>query len=184
MSQSIGRIGAITRKRKLMSDMEELKKELIDLQVLDDSQLYVKYMQNEGLGLDIATRPSDFKAYINNVSNGVTYFDNYMESLVEVSEIGNKMRELALQAENSDVLTADQQTYILAQYNALRTALLNITNGTFFNGKALYSPSTGTMTSPLAITYGRDSSGDNAVTYTPVRLLGDAITSTPPTPNI
>jgi len=142
MSSVVGKVSAIAKKRKVQIKENELKQELVDLELLSSSDLYAKYIRTQGLALDIAARPEDQRVFVNNVADAVTYYDNYMASLTEVEQTLLEMKGIASQYFSNSTLNTDQKTQLKNQYDALITRLNNINDNTYFNDQKLYGNGT------------------------------------------
>jgi flagellin len=73
---------------------------------------------------------------IRNANDGISLAQTADGALSEVTDIFQRMRELAVQAGNS-VLSDNQQDYLSAEFNALGYALDTVATNTSFNGVAI-----------------------------------------------
>jgi len=172
---------AVTRKKKLVYDMDLAKKELVDLKLLSNADLFTLANDatatgsNWGLGdIGTAESPSDIKGYINNMSNGVNYFNIYMSSLNQVEQIIRDMK--ALKESHADANTSAAQKEVIAtQYAVLLAELKTIQSKSKVNGVAAYATS---ATAALIGTSGADEATAHVVSPTSTYEISYGTTAT------
>jgi flagellin len=91
-----------------------------------------------GLGVSIVmtSQINGLNQAIRNANDGISLAQTADGALSEVTDIFQRMRELAVQAGNS-VLSDNQQDYLSAEFNALGYALDTVAANTSFNGVAI-----------------------------------------------
>jgi len=159
---------AVTRKKKLVYDMDLVKKQLVDLQVMSDSDLFDLAEVDAEWGLkssnadatDVLVNPTDMKAFINNVSNGINYYNIYMSTLNESAEIVAQMKEVKVAHDVSGISTA-RKAELDAQYDQLKAKLDMIGKTAAVNGTLLYGAAS-------AVQYGTGATVDHVAFPMPV----------------
>jgi len=133
-------IRAIIRKKKLIREADALKKELIDLQLLNDSSLFtVCGSGNWDITPGNATNPGTMKQYMNNISNGVNYYNNLLCSLNHVIELITELKEVFDSWNNPiNAIQTERKTELKIQFALIRANLYLVQNDAKYNDEPLY----------------------------------------------
>lgn len=103
---------------------------------------------------------------VRNANDGISLAQTADGALGEVTNMLQRMRELAVQASNG-VLSATERGYLQDEFAALRTAIGTIGTGTEFNGKSILAAAGATGSGTFNIT---DQAGATAVAITTAEL--------------
>jgi len=104
--------------------------------------------KDDAAGLSIADNMTaqirGVNAAIRNSNDGISYVQTAEGALDEITEMGQRIRELAIQAD-SGTLNSLQQDYIDQEVSALGAEIKNVVSNTEFNDKAVLSAGTITV---------------------------------------
>jgi flagellin len=104
--------------------------------------------KDDAAGLSIADNMTaqirGLNAAIRNSNDGISYVQTAEGALDEITEMGQRIRELAIQAD-SGTLNSLQQDYIDQEVSALGAEIKNVVSNTEFNDKAVLSAGTITV---------------------------------------
>jgi flagellin len=104
--------------------------------------------KDDAAGLSVADNMTaqirGLNAAIRNSNDGISYVQTAEGALDEISEMGQRIRELAVQAD-SGTLNSLQQDYIDQEVSALGAEISNVISNTEFNDKAVLSAGTITV---------------------------------------
>jgi flagellin len=128
---------------------------------------------DDAAGLAIATSmDSQINAMnqgVKNANDGISLAQTAQSSLDEVTNMLQRVRTLAVQAQNSTYTTTDK-TNMQSEVTALKTQIGNIVSNTKFNGQAVFGDASDTTFSIQA--------GNDAITLTSKALAWTANTAT------
>ncbi|HIJ28403.1 MAG TPA: hypothetical protein HPP91_07695, partial [Gammaproteobacteria bacterium] len=104
--------------------------------------------KDDAAGLSVADNMTaqirGLNAAIRNSNDGISYVQTAEGALDEITEMGQRIRELAIQAD-SGTLNSLQQDYIDQEVSALGAEIKNVVSNTEFNDKAVLSAGTITV---------------------------------------
>ena len=104
--------------------------------------------KDDAAGLSVADNMTaqirGVNAAIRNSNDGISYVQTAEGALDEITEMGQRIRELAIQAD-SGTLNSLQQDYIDQEVSALGAEIKNVVSNTEFNDKAVLSAGTITV---------------------------------------
>lgn len=119
----------------------------------------VNSAKDDAAGLAIAAALSAeqgvFNQGIRNASDGISIANIFESSLNEVSDIGTRMQELAMQAGNG-TLSQEQRVALNEEYQALKAEQDRIINTTEFNGKKVFNEE-------IQLQVGKDASANSQI---------------------
>jgi flagellin len=140
ISSMIAQNALQTNSTKLSTSMERLS-----------TGVRINSAKDDAAGLAIATRMSSqiggLGVAIRNANDGISMMQTAEGSLSTVTDMLQRMRELALQSAN-DVNSGDDRTYMDAEVQSLKTEIDRVVSTTQFNGKSLLD---GTLNAQLQI---------------------------------
>ncbi|NVK31899.1 MAG: flagellin FliC [Gammaproteobacteria bacterium] len=146
----------------LATAMERLSSGLRVNSAADDAAglAIAKRLDAQVSGLDVAAR---------NASDGISMSQTAEGALIEVGEMLNRMRDLAIQSANG-TNTASDMANIDAEFQALNEEITRTFNATEFNGKNILAADAGNFT----IQAGSNNSANDRITITTIDLTADA----------
>ena len=134
--------------------------------------------KDDAAGLAIATTMTSqvrgMNQGIRNANDGISLSQTADGALAEVSNMLQRVRELAVQSASGTYQTSDR-TYMQSEVTALTQQVDNVLTGTKFNGNALFSKTAGTDVT-FAIQVGADSG--ETITLTSKAIDGTKIDAT------
>lgn len=132
----------------------------------------VNSAKDDAAGLAIAERMTSqirgTTVAIRNANDGISLAQTAEGALSSMSDMMQRMRELATQASNAT--SSSDLTSLNTEYQDLATELTRTLNATTFNGKAVLAADAGTLTFQV----GAGTSADNRIDITTTDLTGDA----------
>jgi flagellin len=154
-----------TSQSSLMTSMERLS-----------SGLRVNSSKDDAAGLAIATRMDaqyrGINVAIRNANDGISMAQTAEGALATVSEILQRMRELAVQAQNGSNGTTDRAN-LDTEYQQLSSEITRIAAQTSFNGSAIIGPSAGAQVFQV----GPNNGETLTITTTTVTTVGGGLTT-------
>lgn len=170
-------VAALTSQRNLASVTGRLQGNFARL----SSGLRIATAADDAAGLGISERMRgqirSFTVASRNAQDGVSLAQTAEGALQEVSNNLNRMRELAVQASNGTLTTADRAT-LDTEFQALITEIDRVATQTTFNGVALLDGNTTTLDIQVGINDTETISiGLSDTTATTLSLQGEDITS-------
>ena len=113
------------------------------------------------IGKDLESRVSGLNQAIRNVNDGISMVQIAEGALDEVTSILQRMRDLAVQADNGS-LTSTERGYLDAEHSKLATTLGSVIDQSQFNGTDLVSDSAATS---VTVQSGADASDTIALSF-------------------
>ena len=113
------------------------------------------------IGKDLESRVSGLNQAIRNVNDGISMVQIAEGALDEVTSILQRMRDLAVQADNGS-LTSTERGYLDAEHAKLATTLGSVIDQSQFNGTDLVDDSNAT---PITIQAGADASDTISISF-------------------
>ncbi len=170
-------VAALTSQRNLGSVTGRLQGNFARL----SSGLRIATAADDAAGLGISERMRgqirSFTVASRNAQDGVSLAQTAEGALQEVSNNLNRMRELAVQASNGTLTTADRAT-LDTEFQALITEIDRVATQTTFNGVSLLNGTTTSLDVQVGINTGETISiGLSDTTATTLSLQGEDITS-------
>ncbi len=132
----------------------------------------VNSAKDDAAGLAIAERMTSqirgTTVAVRNANDGISLAQTAEGALSSMSDMMQRMRELATQASNAT--SSSDLTSLNTEYQDLATELTRTLNATTFNGKAILAADAGALTFQV----GAGTSADNRIDITTTDLTGDA----------
>ena len=173
MAQTINtNIASLNAQRNLSSSQSSLMTSMERL----SSGLRVNSSKDDAAGLAIATRMDaqyrGINVAIRNANDGISMAQTAEGALATVSEILQRMRELAVQAQNGTNGTTDRAN-LDTEYQQLSSEITRLAAQTSFNGFAIIGPSAGAQIFQV----GPNNGETLTVTTTTVTTVGGDLTT-------
>ena len=97
------------------------------------------------MGKSIAAVGASYAQAARNIEDGMSYAQMGESVLLEVANLAQRLRELAITADNADILDADQEAALDAETNLIYDTIDNIIDTTDFNGVVLVDSQSRTL---------------------------------------
>jgi flagellin len=140
VNTNIGSLVAANHARSTQNDLEQAMERL-------SSGKRVNGAADDAAGVSISSRMTaqirGLNQSIRNANDGISLAQTAEGALIEVENMLQRMRELAVQA-RSDTPTAEDRDYLDLEYQALVTEITRVRNATQFNETDLFSGSAAT----------------------------------------
>lgn len=111
--------------------------------------LRINSAKDDAAGLAISTRMNSqvrgLNQAVRNANDAISLIQTAEGALTEVTNMMQRMRELAVQS-SSDTYSTDDRTYMQSEFAALQTEITRVRNTTEFNNTALLDASTASFT--------------------------------------
>ena len=124
---------------------------------------------DDAAGLAIAAKMTSqirgLNQSVRNANDGISMLQTAEGATNEITNMLQRMRELAVQAAN-DTYSSDDRTALNSEFEALRTEIARVASTTQWNGMNVLDGSVGNNTGAVVFQIGVNGGGDNGLTFT------------------
>jgi len=164
---------ALNAQNKLAGNQSSVQKSISKL----SSGLRINSAADDAAGLAISEKMRSQIRGLNqaesNAQDGISLIQTAEGALQQTTDILQRMRELIIKAENTGVLSEDDQTSIEVEIEALKVEVDRIALSTSFNGKNLLDGSA--TTTPLSFKIGANTNTCDSLTITIGDMQAEAL---------